>query len=178
MMTRPNRNELVRKRRTRQHEIADLSVNHVERLALRSSCTVERLRSDYGLDLLLFSYNARGEAENGLVYIQVKATDRLRLTSRGAKIACRVQRSDLVRWLAEQQPVILILYDAKQERAYWLYVQAYFESLPRFRLSSIGRSTTVHFSVRDVVDEAAIKQFTRFRDQVNRQRKGRVKHEL
>ena len=91
---------------------------------------------------------------------------------------CRVQRSDLVRWLAEQQPVILVLYDAKHERAYWLYVQAYFESLPRFRLSSIGRSTTVHFSAQDVVDEATIKQFIRFRDQVNRQRKGRVKHEL
>ena len=32
------------KRRTREHVIADLSVNHVERLVLRSGWTVERKR--------------------------------------------------------------------------------------------------------------------------------------
>jgi hypothetical protein len=39
----------MRKRRTREHVIADLSVNHVERMVLRCGWTVERVRRDYGL---------------------------------------------------------------------------------------------------------------------------------
>jgi len=39
-----------RKRRTREHVIADLSANHVERHVLRSGHTVERLVHDYGIE--------------------------------------------------------------------------------------------------------------------------------
>ncbi len=70
---------MVRKRRTREHMIADLSANHVERYALRCGFTVERIVHDYGIDLTLSTYSASGEIENGLVYIQLKATDRLRV---------------------------------------------------------------------------------------------------
>jgi hypothetical protein len=41
-----------RKRRTREHVIADLSVNHVERQALLCGFSVERIRVDYGIDLI------------------------------------------------------------------------------------------------------------------------------
>jgi hypothetical protein len=51
-----------RKRRTREHVIADLSVNFVERQVLLCGYTVERVWHDYGYDLFLFTYNARGEA--------------------------------------------------------------------------------------------------------------------
>ena len=40
----------TRKRRTREHVIADLSVNHLERVVLRAGHTVERFRHDYGFD--------------------------------------------------------------------------------------------------------------------------------
>jgi hypothetical protein len=49
----------MRKRRTREHVIADLRVNHVERLVLRCGWTVERTRYDYGLDLDMHTYNPR-----------------------------------------------------------------------------------------------------------------------
>src|SRR5437660_1542756 len=39
----------MRKRRTREHVIADLSINHVERCVLRCGWTAERTRYDYGI---------------------------------------------------------------------------------------------------------------------------------
>jgi hypothetical protein len=67
----------MRKRRTREHVIADLSVNHVERLVLRCGWTVERTQYDYGLDLVMRTYSASGEIESGTVWFQLKATDHL-----------------------------------------------------------------------------------------------------
>jgi len=49
-----------RKRRTRAHVIADQSVNHVERYVLDEGHTVQRLGSDYGYDLVLFTYDEKG----------------------------------------------------------------------------------------------------------------------
>ena len=41
----------LRKRRTRAHVIADLSINLIERCALERGFAVERFRADYGIDL-------------------------------------------------------------------------------------------------------------------------------
>jgi hypothetical protein len=64
-----------RKRRTREHVIADLAMNHIERQVLLCGHTLQRTVHDYGLDAILTTFNSRGEAENGLVWLQVKATD-------------------------------------------------------------------------------------------------------
>ena len=53
----------LRKRRTREHVIADLSVNHVERHILKCGCVVKRPTPDYGIDLELITFNKRGEIE-------------------------------------------------------------------------------------------------------------------
>jgi hypothetical protein len=45
------------KTRTREHILADLAVNAVERQVLLGNGTVERIRSDYGMDLALFTYD-------------------------------------------------------------------------------------------------------------------------
>jgi hypothetical protein len=168
----------LRKRRTREHVIADLGVNHVERYALRCGCSVERARSDYGLDLTLFTYNRRGEIENGVIYVQVKATDRIRLARGHDRIVFSISRADLMYWLAEKQPVILVLYDAKKDEAFWLYVQAYFEALSGFRLSDIGQTTTVLIEQRNRVGEEAIRRFIRFRDSCERQQSGKITHHV
>src|SRR5947208_4975170 len=67
-----------RKRRTREHIIADLSVHHVEGLALRCGYTVQRIVADYGYDLWLATYNEAGEAEADYNLLQLKASDSLR----------------------------------------------------------------------------------------------------
>jgi hypothetical protein len=70
-----------RKQRTRQHVIADLSVNHVERLILEEGHTVQRLGSDCGFDLVMWTFDNQGYAEPGLVYFQCKATEALEVTT-------------------------------------------------------------------------------------------------
>ena len=112
-----------RKLRTREHVLADLSVNHAERHVLLRGFAVNRLEKDYGLDLMMFTYNERGEIENGHVFIQLKATDALNLLEDGETISCRVELADIQLWQRESMPVILVIYDGRKDRAYWLYVQ-------------------------------------------------------
>jgi len=86
--------KMPKKRRTREHIIADLSVNYVERYILSCGYSVERVQKDYGYDLLIFTYDDRGEIENGQIYVQLKATDSLRILADGATIALTLARSD------------------------------------------------------------------------------------
>jgi len=120
------------KRRTREHVIADLSVNHVERFILRCGFTVVRTgTSDYGIDLIVSTYTAEGELENGDLKIQVKATDRPKLVDGGKFISVRFDTAQVVYWRLEKSPVILVLYDAGADRAYWLDVQDWTRTIPR-----------------------------------------------
>jgi hypothetical protein len=68
-----------RKRRTREHIIADLSVNHVERFILQCGWTAQRISPDYGIDLIMETFDTRGRIENGAVKFQLKATDSLQV---------------------------------------------------------------------------------------------------
>jgi hypothetical protein len=163
---------IVRKRRTREHVIADLGVNYVERQVLLCGHTVERVRADYGYDLLLSTYDNNGEPENGEVYIQVKSTDALPLLKDGATISWRLHRTDLARWLTTTAAVILIVYDAQADCAYWLYVQRHFQRLEAFNLFTIGQSYSVHIPGSQTFDSEAIKQVSNFRDAINRQSLG------
>lgn len=54
-----------KKRRTREHVIADLSANHVERHALLCGYSVEHRVHDYGIDLAIMTYDEEGNVENG-----------------------------------------------------------------------------------------------------------------
>ena len=118
-----------RKTRTREHVIADLSINHTERPILLCGHTLEGFRNDYGLDLMMFTYDTTGAVEEDVVFFQVKATDILKVRADGQSLPFRVQCADIEFWLRHTFPVILIVYDARADRAYWLYVQAYFRQL-------------------------------------------------
>jgi hypothetical protein len=84
------------KRRTREHVIADLSVNHVERQALLCGYTIERMAHDYGIDLELFTFNKKGEIEEGKVVLQLKATTQWRLRPGQVTFPFRVDRRELI----------------------------------------------------------------------------------
>lgn len=124
------------KTRTRQHVLADLSINFVERQVLLSGHTVHRVLFDYGYDLAMTTYNSLGEVQPGWAFFQVKATDRLPLLQDGRTISWPVSRRDLKLWLNESYPVVLIVYDGQKDKAYWLPVQIYF----------LGHSTTELFA--------------------------------
>src|SRR5438874_10088086 len=107
-----------RKRRTRQHVVADLSVNHVEKRILQCGWTAQRFSPDYGLDLLMTTFNRHGEIENGDVRLQIKSTDAIKVLPSRRSIAVRVEWRDMVYWLNEPLPVILVICDAKSDRAW------------------------------------------------------------
>jgi hypothetical protein len=158
-----------RKRRTREHIIADLSVHHVEGHVLRCGWVIERTAHDYGIDLLLVTFSREGEIEEGRTLLQLKASDRLRIRSGQKAFSFRIDRHDLVHWLAQVMPVILIVYDARKDTAYWLYVQSYFRRLKEFDLFAAGQTVTVHFPTANVVNQAAVRRFAKFRDRINAQ---------
>ena len=157
---------LPRKRRTHEHVIADLSANHVERFALLCGFASERVRYDYGIDLEIFTFNERGEIEEGKILLQLKASARLPIRRGQTSFPIRIERRDLVLWLAQPMPVILVAYDARRQRAYWLYVQSHFRSLPGFDLFRAGASVTVRMPICNLVTTAAMRRFARFRDRV------------
>jgi hypothetical protein len=167
---------MAKKKRPREHIIADLSVNHVERYVFLCGYSVERVEYDYGFDLILFTYNINSEIENGQIYLQLKATDFLRTLTDKETIAFSIARSDLELWLFEPMPCILIVYDAQLDIAYWLYLQAYFENLPGFDLSRVGESVTVHLPKTNILDQEAIKKFAQYRNDILNQLKGVIRH--
>jgi hypothetical protein len=93
------RRTFLQKVRTREHIVGDLAVNHVERQVLLSGYTVEQVTSDYGLDLAIFTYDADGQLEDGLICLQVKGTEHLERLKVTDDITFRADRSDIRTWL-------------------------------------------------------------------------------
>ncbi len=143
-----------RKQRTRQHVIADLSINHVERIILEAGHTAQRLNPDYGYDLVLFTYDELGFVEPGSVYMQVKASETLETV--GVDYVFDLDIRDYNLWRREEAPVILILFAASHRRAYWLWVQNYFRK-DAFRLPKKGaKSVRVRVPQRQPVTGKAV----------------------
>src|SRR6266478_1715996 len=113
-----------RKRRTRAHVIADQSLNHVERFIIDEGHTAQRLGSDYGCDLVLFTYDEEGYIEPDSVFLQLKAMETLPAV--GSDYVFDLDIRDYNLWILDRMPVILTLFDASRRRAYWLCVQSYF----------------------------------------------------
>ncbi len=158
-----------RKRRTREHVLADLSVNHVERQALLCGYSVQRWLHDYGIDLLLSTYTDAGEPDPGAILIQAKATDHLAINAKGQFISVRIERAHLRSWLIEPLPVLLIVYDGIGDRAYWLDIHAGFQGARRFQAVRGAERLTLRIPVGQVLDSAAVRSFRKLQeDALNR----------
>jgi hypothetical protein len=83
------------------------------------------------------------------------------LRNEGQTVAFVVQRADLDYWLGERLPVMLIVYDASTDTAYWLHVQEYFREQGGFDLTMVGETITVYLNLSDVVNTDAMRQFAR-----------------
>jgi hypothetical protein len=124
------------KRRTREHVIADQSVNFVERFVIDAGYTTIRVIQDYGCDLMVMTYDDDGYVEPGYLYCQLKATSSLQRYDGGDHYWFPLDERDFNLWLEEPMPVIFFLYDAVRRRAYWVDVQAHFrDNPPRARRS-------------------------------------------
>jgi hypothetical protein len=162
-------------RRTRAHRIADLSRHHFEGFVLRCGHTVEGFVNDYGYDLSLYTYDYSkgedGEYENEVIWIQLKATDNLVVRADEQTFVHRLRREHTNLWRDSLLPVILVVYDARNEMAYWLDVQEFLAS-DQGRLLEGQASITVHIPMTNVVNEDAIEQFRRMKNERSRYYRG------
>src|SRR5262245_9391520 len=118
-----------RKRRTRQHVIADLGVNLLERFVFEAGYVGERVRHDYGYDLIASTFDQAGYVEFGQLAFQVKSTEHFRSSPAGHSVLIDLDLGHLNHWLCEPYPVILVAYEASSRMAVWLYVQRHFQRL-------------------------------------------------
>ena len=116
-----------RKRRTREHVIADMSFHHLGYLVVQSGFTFEAVRAYYGYDGSIFTFDRSGRIENSYMFVQLKATDRIKLSSDRKRVLFRVSKKDISLWQDEIVPVYLVIFDARREKAYWTYFQKYIE---------------------------------------------------
>lgn len=159
-----------RKQRTRQHVIADLSINHVERIILEAGHTAQRLTPDYGYDLVLFTYDEQGFAEPGFVCVQVKAGETLEAIDVDYVFDLDIRDYNL--WRLEEVPVILILFAAPRRRAYWLWVQNYFRK-DAFRQPKKGaKSVRVRVPQRQPLTRKAVALWRDFKQQTLQRGRG------
>jgi hypothetical protein len=149
---------LVRPIRTREHIIADLSVLHFQWFTVKAGYITATPENDYGYDLILFTFSESGHFENGFIFVQLKATDNLErlLINKGKTISLPIEKRHLQLWQSEPVPIILIVYDAQNEKAYWLHAQKYVQEK---RISFLTEQTEVslHIPLTNILDEAAIR---------------------
>jgi hypothetical protein len=166
------------KKRTREHIIASLSANTIERYFLKRGHTVLKTDQDYGVDLMVYTHDQDGYVEAGNIYIQLKATDTPRISDDRTFYSLSVSIRHYNAWLNEAMPVFLILYDAKNERAYWQYVQGYFEGNPALRPKKGAASITVRLPVANEFNEDTVEYVRSRKEAVLGQVRGAVNHEL
>lgn len=118
----------MRKQRTRAHIIEDLGFNYVERQILYAGFAVERIRNDYGHDSFFITFNDLGEIEPHLVRFQLKSTDSIKFSAKKKAFTFDLSKRDLELWLLDTYKMMLILYDAQKEVAYFEDLQVYFRN--------------------------------------------------
>lgn len=168
------RNE--RKRRTREHALAELCANHAERVALRCNLSALRIDDGAGITLALFTYTNDGTLEDGQVFLLAKGTDDSdALVQRGA-INLPLDRAEVSLWLQEPMPCMVILYDSKADAAYWTYLQAQFENQQEPHFNDSDETLLVKIDRRHVMNEDAVLRFVRYRDGILSQVDRMIRH--
>jgi hypothetical protein len=146
-----------RKQRTRQHVIADQSLNFLERYIIDEGHTAERVQHDYGYDLYLATYDELGYVEPGYVSIQLKAGETLDLS--GADYLFNLDVKNYNLWTLELLPVVLVLFDASRKKAYWLFIQDYFREDSSRRPGKGAKTVRVRVPQRQVVNRRAVRRW-------------------
>jgi hypothetical protein len=163
-------------RRTREHIIASQSRNYVEKFFLDKGHTVDRPAEDYGTDLVVTTFDEQGYEENGVIRIQLKASDGLKYSGDGTFISFTIDVKHCSSWTRTSMPVFLVLYDASARKAFWLYVQEYFGAEPSRKPKRGAKSVTVRVPVANEFTEATVDYARQRKERILRQLEGRVKH--
>jgi len=158
MSQEENTGDPIRKRRTREHVLEDLSENYLEKKVLLNGHLLRRPVRDYGVDVTMFHFGSSGEIENGEIRFQLKATDHLNVLADKERISFPIKTADLHYWSMEIYPFILVVYDAKANNAFWLEIQDYVKMNPD-RLDPDIETVNVHIPVSNELSVEAIEFF-------------------
>ena len=141
-----------------------MSVNHVEYWALKCGYSVEIIKKDYGTDLLVFTYNENSEFENGVIEMQLKASDKPNYSTTNKFISYPVNLADLKNWASEIFPFIFVIYDATKEEAYWLHIQDYFKNgkMGNYRT----KSCTVRINTKQTINASAMQELRKLKNRI------------
>ncbi len=135
----------------------------MEGFILEEGHTAQRLGSDYGYDLILWTFDEQGYAEPGSVYFQFKAMETLQEI--GTSFVYDLDIRDYHLWMVERTPVILVLFDAKCRRAYWLAVQRYFREDVARQPKKGAKTVRVRVSKRQVLNRRAVARLRELKQQ-------------
>ena len=148
----------MRKQRTRQHQIEDLGFNHIERQILYAGFTIQRnTHNDYGYDGLVYTFNELGEINPFNFHIQLKSTDGIRESTKKKTISFDLSKRDLELWLLSTTKLLVVLYDAQQEIAYFIDLQDYFRE-NSVQLNKIRKYFRVNIPLANLFNAHNIKQ--------------------
>lgn len=148
----------MKKLRTREHIIEDLGLNHIERQILLSGNVLKRNQGyDYGYDGTIDTFDSIGQTDNLSFFVQLKSTDSIQLSLPKLGYIVDLSKRDLELWLNSKYPVLLILYDAQQEIAYFVELQTYFNE-NRLLLKNVRKFVRVFLPQKSVFDKAAIQK--------------------
>jgi hypothetical protein len=136
----------TRKQRVRGHVIADLSFHYLAYQVAKRGFTIEAVQKDYGYDATIVTYDLNGEVENGLIYIQLKASDTAVRNASGSDVLYEIKKTDVHLWQEQPYPLYLVLFDSISERAYWLYLQQYLQRNHIVASAIVGRTLPVPIS--------------------------------
>jgi hypothetical protein len=112
---------------------------------------------DYGIDIAMTVFDDRGRVLYRPVFFQVKATDSLEVNRRVGSVVVRIDWRDVLYCLNTQVPFALVMYDAQQDAAWWVNMQAYLRSVePKSGRRAKG-TLSVHVPLDNILDEDAIR---------------------
>jgi hypothetical protein len=166
---------LERPRRTKEHINASKSHNYIEKFFIDRGHTVDRPGADYGYDLLVNTYDDDGYAESGEIRIQLKSSDDFDYVEDGSCISCKISMRHYNLWSAEVMPVFLILYDATQHRAFWVYIQEYFSDSAK-KPKAKAKTLRIRVPVNNVFAESTVDYARRRKTAILASLKGKVTH--
>ena len=156
----------MRKRRTRAHVIEALGFNHVERQILLANYTVERVRYDYGYDGYFQTFNDIGEIEYGNIFMQLKSTDTLKLSKHEQSVVIfDLSIRDLELWLLGSGMMVLIVYDAQLEQAFFVDLKDYFEQ-NREALKNARKFVRVYIPTKNVFNPTSVKKLRKIKNSI------------
>ena len=113
--------------------------------------------NDYGYDGMIETFNELGERQNQLFMIQLKSTDSLQQSPQNGGFIVDLSRCDLELWLQNRLLVLLILYDAQEEVAYFTDLQTYFNE-NKLSLNNVRKFVRIYLPPQSIFNKMAIQE--------------------